>query len=337
MKSKIESRFTPRKKPKNTRKTILRLLKYFNNEKKTLILISILVFLDCLIVILIPLLIGKCIDIIDMNVLGKSIFKITLGALISFYLIDSVVSLFKEFIIINMSQRVIKKIRSSVFSKLQTLPIAYFDEHKNGDLMSRITNDIDNISSGISSSIAQIITSIITIFGTVIMMFILSPQLTILSVITMPLVIILSKFIARRSKSFFKNQQIELGLLNSHIEENIKNMNVIKSFNYEDDSVESFNEINDRLLRESLKAQIYSSLLMPMMNVITNISFTLISVAGAYLSIKNIITVGTIATFLSYTKQFTRPLNELANLFNTFQISIAGCERVFEILDEEVK
>ncbi|MDO7205643.1 ABC transporter transmembrane domain-containing protein [Paraclostridium bifermentans] len=140
---------------------------------------SILVFLDCLIVILIPLLIGKCIDIIDMNVLGKSIFKITLGALISFYLIDSVVSLFKEFIIINMSQRVIKKIRSSVFSKLQTLPIAYFDEHKNGDLMSRITNDIDNISSGISSSIAQIITSIITIFGTVIMMFILSPQLTI--------------------------------------------------------------------------------------------------------------------------------------------------------------
>lgn len=337
MKSKIESRFTPRKKPKNTRKTILRLLKYFNNEKKTLILISILVFLDCLIVILIPVLIGKCIDIIDMNVLGKSIFKITLGALISFYLIDSVVSLFKEFIIINMSQRVIKKIRSSVFSKLQTLPIAYFDEHKNGDLMSRITNDIDNISSGISSSIAQIITSIITIFGTVIMMFILSPQLTILSIITMPLVIILSKFIARRSKSFFKNQQIELGLLNSHIEENIKNMNVIKSFNYEDDSVESFNEINDRLLRESLKAQIYSSLLMPMMNVITNISFTLISVAGAYLSIKNIITVGTIATFLSYTKQFTRPLNELANLFNTFQISIAGCERVFEILDEEVK
>ncbi|GAA0714991.1 ABC transporter ATP-binding protein [Paraclostridium ghonii] len=337
MKSKIESRFTPRKKPKNTRKTIGRLLKYFKNEKNMFLLISILVLVDSLIVILIPLLIGKCVDLIDISGIKSSVFKVTLLALLIFYLIDSIVSLFKEFIMINMSQRVIKNIRSSVFSKLQTLPISYFDEHKTGDLMSRVTNDIDNISSGISSSITQIITSSITIIGTVIMMFLLSPSLTILSIITMPLVIILSKFIARRSKVFFKNQQIELGLLNSHIEENIKNMNVIKSFNYEQESIETFNEINDRLLKESLKAQIYSSLLMPMMNVITNIAFALISIAGAYLSIKNIITVGVIATFLSYTKQFTRPLNELANLFNTFQISIAGCERVFEILDEQVK
>lgn len=337
MKSKIESRFTPRKKPKNTKKTIGRLLKYFKNEKNMFLLISILVLVDSLIVILIPLLIGKCVDLIDISGIKSSVFKVTLLALLIFYLIDSIVSLFKEFIMINMSQRVIKNIRSSVFSKLQTLPISYFDEHKTGDLMSRVTNDIDNISSGISSSITQIITSSITIIGTVIMMFLLSPSLTILSIITMPLVIILSKFIARRSKVFFKNQQIELGLLNSHIEENIKNMNVIKSFNYEQESIETFNEINDRLLKESLKAQIYSSLLMPMMNVITNIAFALISIAGAYLSIKNIITVGVIATFLSYTKQFTRPLNELANLFNTFQISIAGCERVFEILDEQVK
>lgn len=337
MKSKIESRFTPRKKPKNTKKTIGRLLKYFKNEKNVFLLISILVLVDSLIVILIPLLIGKCVDLIDISGIKSSVFKVTLLALLIFYLIDSIVSLFKEFIMINMSQRVIKNIRSSVFSKLQTLPISYFDEHKTGDLMSRVTNDIDNISSGISSSITQIITSSITIIGTVIMMFLLSPSLTILSIITMPLVIILSKFIARRSKVFFKNQQIELGLLNSHIEENIKNMNVIKSFNYEQESIETFNEINDRLLKESLKAQIYSSLLMPMMNVITNIAFALISIAGAYLSIKNIITVGVIATFLSYTKQFTRPLNELANLFNTFQISIAGCERVFEILDEQVK
>lgn len=337
MKNKVESRFTPKKRPKNTKKTISRLLKYFKNEKSILLLISILVLLDSLIVILIPLLIGKCVDLIDISEFKSSVFKVTLLALLGFYLIDSIVSLFKEFIIINMSQRVIQSIRSSVFLKLQTLPISYFDEHKNGDLMSRVTNDIDNISSGISSSITQIMTSSITITGTIVMMFLLSPSLTVLSVITMPLVIILSKFIARRSKDFFKKQQIELGLLNSHIEENIKNMNVIKSFNYEQESIEKFNEINDRFLRESLKAQMYSSLLMPMMNSITNIAFTLISIVGAYLSIKNIITVGIIATFLSYTKQFTRPLNELANLFNTFQISVAGCERVFEILDEQVK
>jgi ATP-binding cassette, subfamily B, multidrug efflux pump len=337
MKSKIEARFTPRKKPKNFKRTIIRLLKYFKSEKKVMASITLMVLIDSVLVIYIPLLIGKSIDLIDISKFSPSIFNITIITLISFYLIDSIINLCKQFIVINMSQRVVKNIRTSVFDKLQGLPISYFDTHYKGDLMSRITNDIDNISSGISSSIIQIITSIITIIGTIFMMLILSPILTTVSIVTMPLVILLSKLIANKSKAYFKNQQIELGILNSHIEENIKNINIVKSFNYESDSIDKFNEINNRLLYTSVKAQVYSSLLMPMMNVITNIAFTFISIIGAYLSIENIITVGIIATFLSYTKQFTRPLNELANLFNTFQISIAGCERVFEILDESIE
>ncbi|MGL5752677.1 MAG: ABC transporter ATP-binding protein, partial [Paraclostridium sp.] len=203
--------------------------------------------------------------------------------------------------------------------------------------MSRITNDVENISSGISSSIVQIITSILTIVGTFFMMVLLSPILTLVVCIIIPSVLGLSKIISNKTKLFFKQQQVELGILNSHIEESITNINIIKAFTYEEKSINKFNTINDKLLETSLKAQVYSSLLMPMMNVVSNMGFALISFIGAILSVKQIITVGTIVTFLTYMKQFTRPLNEIANLFNTLQSAVAGCERVFEVLDESVE
>ncbi len=337
MKSKLESRFGPKKKPKNLKKTVLRLIRYFKEEKKILILLSIMILINSLIIVFIPILIGKSIDIIDSSSSNLSQLNIIIIILLSLYIIDGLVNICKEFVVINISQRVIKNIRIDIFKKLQLLPMYYFDTHHKGDLMSRMTNDIDSISSGVSSSMIQIISAIITIVGTITMMSILSLELTIVSIITMPLVILLSKYIANRSKGYFKKQQINLGILNTHIEESINNINIIKSFNYEDECIEKFYKINDKLLDSSLKAQIYSSLLMPMMNVISNIAFILISILGSYLAIENIITVGTITTFLSYTKQFTRPLNELANLFNTFQLSIAGCERVFEVIDENIK
>lgn len=337
MKSKLESRFGPKKKPKNLKKTVLRLIHYFKEEKKILILLSIMILINSLIIVFIPILIGKSIDIIDSSSSNLSQLNIIIIILLSLYIIDGLVNICKEFVVINISQRVIKNIRIDIFKKLQLLPMYYFDTHHKGDLMSRMTNDIDSISSGVSSSMIQIISAIITIVGTITMMSILSLELTIVSIITMPLVILLSKYIANRSKGYFKKQQINLGILNTHIEESINNINIIKSFNYEDECIEKFYKINDKLLDSSLKAQIYSSLLMPMMNVISNIAFILISILGSYLAIENIITVGTITTFLSYTKQFTRPLNELANLFNTFQLSIAGCERVFEVIDENIK
>lgn len=296
-----------------------------------------MILINSLIIVFIPILIGKSIDIIDSQREKLSQLNIIILILLSLYIIDSLINICKEFVVINISQRVIKNIRIDIFKKLQLLPMYYFDTHYKGDLMSRMTNDIDSISNGVASSMIQIITAIITIVGTIIMMSILSIELTIVSIITMPLVILLTKYIANRSKGYFKEQQINLGILNTHIEESINNINIIKSFNYEDECIEKFYKINDKLLESSLKAQIYSSLLMPMMNVISNIAFILISILGSYLAIENIITIGTITTFLSYTKQFTRPLNELANLFNKFQLSIAGCERVFEVIDENIK
>lgn len=335
--SKAESRFVPKKKPKNFKKTFKRLFKYFKEEKRILNFVFITVIIDSLIVILVPYLIGKCIDIIDFRNINYNILSILIITLLIFYIIDSIVNLTKEFVVVSMSQRIVKRIRSSLFKKIQLLPIEYFDTHHNGDLMSRITNDVENISGGISGSIVQIITSIITIVGTFIMMLILSPILTLISIVIIPLVLVLSNSIANKTKLFFKKQQVELGCLNSHIEESITNINIIKSFNYEDQSIKKFNTINNNLLEVSLKAQLYSSLLMPMMNVISNIGFALISFIGAILSVKGMITVGVIVTFLTYMKQFTRPLNEIANLFNTLQSAVAGCERVFEVLDEKIE
>lgn len=310
---------------------------YFKDEKKVLYCILCTVIIDSLIVILIPYVIGKCIDIIDINNGYNNTVIVLLLIILLFYIFESLLNLSKEFITVGMSQRIVKKIRISLFDKIQKLPISYFDNHYNGDLMSRLTNDVENISSGISSSLVQIITSILTIIGTFIMMIYLSPILTIVAIITIPLVLGLSKVIARKTKRFFKNQQVELGNLNAHIEESITNINVIKAFTYEEKIISRFDEINNKLLAVSLKAQVYSALLMPMMNVISNLGFTVISIVGSLLVVKNIITVGVIVTFLTYAKQFTRPLNEIANLFNTFQSAVAGCERVFEVLDEDIE
>ncbi|MBY1795277.1 ABC transporter ATP-binding protein/permease, partial [Clostridioides difficile] len=234
-----------------------------------------------------------------------------------------------------LSQSIVKEMRSNLFLKFKNLPITFFDKSSTGDIMSRVTNDVDNISTGISNSLVQLITGILNILMTFIMMFVLSPILTFCSVILIPIVMFVSNFIAKRTRVFFKQQQVELGKLNAHIEEMISNINVVKSFNYERKSVNDFKEVNDRLLNISLKSQIYTSLLMPIMNVISNIGFATICIIGGVLASKDIITIGVIASFLSYVRQFTRPLNELANLFNTLLSAIAGCERVFEIIDEQ--
>ncbi len=200
--------------------------------------------------------------------------------------------------------------------------------------MSRLSNDIDNVSTTISQSAIQLMSGIITILGSLIMMIILSPILTLASLITVPLVFLLTRTIAKRTGKLFKSQQMELGKLNGHIEETISGIYIVKAFSHEDKTVEEFDEINDRLCEVGLKAQIFSGFLMPIMNVINNIGFAAVAGVGGVLAVENMITVGIIASFLSYSRQFVRPLNNLANIFNTLQSAVAGAERVFEILDE---
>ena len=337
MKGVRQNRFKEKRKPKNFKKTIRRLWDYFKFKKKLLLIVLLLVIADSFLVIISPYLIGKAVDYIDFKELN--LLNITLIVLIGSYLIDLVIQFFQNFIIYSIGQHVVKNIREEIFIKFQKLPIIFFDTNSKGDIMSRVSNDVENISSGISDTLISLLSGILTITAILITMLILSPILTLCTVVTIPLVMMLTKTIAKKTKVLFKNQQVELGKLNGHIEEMISGINIVKIFNHEEKSINQFKNINENLLNVSIKAQIYSALLMPMMNVINNIAFALVSIVGGILATKDIITVGVIATFLSYSRSFTRPLNNLANLFNTFQSALAGCERIFEILDsqEEVK
>lgn len=323
-------------KPKNLKGTILRLWQYFGSERKLLMAIFTLVILDSAIGLAVPYIIGHSIDAMDTK--GKAVNFGVLGimaiTLISAYFIDSIINIIQGWLMAGVSQRIVMNLRRKLFLKLQSLPISFFDSHTHGEIMSRLSNDIENVSGTISQSTTQLMAGIITIIGSFVMMLILSPLLTIASVITVPFVFLLTKTIAKKTGRLFKEQQRELGKLNGHIEESISGIHVVKAFNHEERAIEDFEEINNRLCEVGLKAQIWSGYLMPIMNVINNFGFAMVAAVGGELAVRNLITVGIIASFLSYSRQFSRPLNDLANIFNTLQSAIAGAERVFEVLDE---
>ena len=263
------------------------------------------------------------------------VLKIVVAILITSYVIDGVIHFFQDWLMAGVAQRIVRKLRDTIFEKLQKLPIAFFDLRTHGEIMSRLSNDIENVNTTISQSTIQLMSGIIVIIGSFVMMLYLSPLLTLASVVTIPLVFLLTRTVARKTKVLFKTQQVELGKLNGHMEETISGILVVKSFNHEKKAIEEFNEVNTKLCDVGIKAQILSGYIMPLMNVINNIGFTVVAGVGGILAIKGSITIGIIASFLSYSRQFSRPLNDLANIFNTLQSAIAGAERVFEILDEK--
>lgn len=330
-------RLGPVEKPKNLRKTLLRLWKYFGSERKLLVIILISVIIDSLVGLIGPYLIGKAIDAMSESY-GKVNFHmlwVIIILLLLTYVVDAILTFFQGWIMSGVAQRIIMGLRKNLFGKLQKLPLSFFDMNTHGEIMSRLTNDVENVSSTISQSTVQLMSGVITVLGSFVMMLILSPFLTLVTLITVPMVFLLTKSIAKKTNPLFKNQQIELGKLNGHIEETISGFQVVKAFNHGEKSVEDFNKINSSLCEVGLKAQIWSGFLMPIMNVINNIGFAAVAGVGGVLALKNIITVGIIASFLSYSRQFARPLNDIASIFNTLQSAAAGAERVFEVLDEK--
>lgn len=324
-------------KPKDFKGTMTRLYGYFKKERKLLFLILVFVLIDSLIVMSIPYIIGSCV-----NIIADSQGKLQLSMLIKLtmilggaYIADGIISFIQSWVMAGVSQRIVKNMRSCLFQKLHALPISFFDTHSNGDIMSRLSNDIDNISGVIAQSTVQLFSGFISIVGTLVMMLILNPILTLVSLITVPLVFALTKTIAKKTKKLFKEQQEYLGALNGHIEESISGLEVVKAFNHEEILIEDFKKVNDNLCKVGIKAQIWSGFLMPIMNVINNIGFIAIAWIGGILAVKEVINVGLITSFISYSKQFTRPLNDLGNIFNNLQSAVAGAERVFEILDEK--
>lgn len=326
----------PVEKPKNFKETMARLWQYFGSERKLLTVIFILILLSSGFGLMVPYLIGKAVDAISFGKLSVDLktLEIVIGILLITYIFDSIISFAQGWIIAGISQRVVFRLREALFKKLQKLPISFFDIHTHGEIMSRLSNDIDNISTTVSQSTIQLISSSINIVGAFVMMLVLSPMLTLASMITIPLVYLMTRNVAKKTKVLFKEQQVVLGKLNGNIEESISGIQVVKAFNREEKIIGQFDEINSKLCEVGIKAQIWSGYIMPLMNVINNVGFAVVASTGGILAVKGAITVGTIASFLSYSRQFGRPLNDLANIFNTLQSAVAGAERVFEILDE---
>ncbi|WP_371367378.1 putative ABC transporter ATP-binding protein [Sporomusa rhizae] len=324
-------------KPRNFTKTLYRLWQYVWQEQNTLMVIFALILVDSVLLLLGPYVIGMAIDtMIGRSTLARAdMLEILLLILVLTYIIDGVLSWGQGWLMAGVSQRVVTELRAALYSKLQKLPLAYFDTHAHGELMSRLSNDIDNVSSALSQSTSQFMAATIAILGSFVMMLVLSPALTLAALITIPLVILLTRIISYKTSVLFKEQQVELGKLNAHVEETISGIQIIKAFNHEQKAIDDFKAINLKLCDVGSAAQIWSGFLMPIMNVITNIGFAAIAIVGGILAVNDLVTVGTIASFISYSRQFVRPINDLANIFNTLQSGVAGAERVFEVLDEK--
>ncbi|WP_108993963.1 ABC transporter ATP-binding protein, partial [Paenibacillus agaridevorans] len=325
-------------KPKQMRATMLRLWRYFGSERKRLILIFAFVIATSLLAVAAPYLIGSAIDAMsaaDDGGVDFGLLEIILLVLVAAYVSEGVLSFLQSWLMAGLSQRVVKQLRGSLFGKLQKLPLRFFDSRSHGELMSRVTNDIDNVSNTVSQSTVQLMSGFIGIVGSLIMMLVLSPLLTLATLITVPLVYLLAKFVTSRTGVLFKEQQAQLGKLNGHIEETITGLQVVKAFNHEAKSIQQFEEVNGKLLQVSLKAQIWSGFLMPLLGVINNIGIATIAIVGGVMAVNGHLSVGLIASFVGYSRQFVRPLNEMAQIYNVLLSGVAGAERVFEVLDEK--
>ena len=254
--------------------------------------------------------------------------------LIGLYIVSALFSFIQRFLMTNVAQKITYKLRNDIAIKINKLPMKYFDKKTNGEVLSIITNDVDTLSMNLNQSITEIITSICTIIGILIMMFSISWQMTLISLIILPIAGILVTFIVKKSQKYFNRQQDYLGHVNGQVEEIYGGLNIVKVFNAEEKVTKDFEKANDELYHSGWKSQFLSGLMHPVMNFISNIGYVAVAVAGGYLAIQGTITVGNIQSFIQYNKQFTQPINQIAQISSMLQSMIAAAERIFEFLEE---
>jgi ATP-binding cassette, subfamily B, multidrug efflux pump len=317
---------------KNQASTLKRIWTYLNRQRFGLIIVYVFTVLNALLSLIGPYLIGKAIDtaVIPRDYHGLVRFCILL---IGIYGLGSVVAWVQAYVMTSVSQNTVFELRRDLFSKYQQLPIKFFDTRANGELMSRATNDIESVSSTLNQSVTQLLNSLITLSGSLVIMLMLNVPLTVVSLITIPLVLLASRKIIGLSRTYFRNQQRHLGELGGFIEETISGQKVVKQYSREEAEVKRFRKISGELNKVSIKAQIVSGLVGPVMNMINNLGFAIIAGVGGWMAFHNMATVGIIVSFLTYSKQFGRPISDLANQYNLIQSAIAGAERVFEVLE----
>ncbi|UOK58417.1 ABC transporter ATP-binding protein/permease [Bacillus sp. OVS6] len=292
-----------------------------------------MVVLSSFLALLGPYLIGRVIDDYIVTKESSGFVKLLI-ALVVIYLVQSVSLLLQNVWMIGIAQNTVFTMRTQLFRHLHSLPISYFDKRQHGELMSRVTNDIENVSSTLNSSVIQIFSSILTLAGTIGVMLWLSPLLTLITLAIIPSMFFGMRWITNRTGKLFKAQQQNLGNLNGFIEETISGQRIVKTFSQEQKVITEFLEKSQRLKGAGFWAQTISGFIPKLMNVLNNLSFAVIAGVGGILALNGLVSIGVIVIFTEYSRQFTRPLNELANQFNTILSAVAGAERVFEILDE---
>jgi ATP-binding cassette, subfamily B, multidrug efflux pump len=321
-------------KPKNAKGTLKRLWVYIKSQKLSLVIVFTLVITSSLLNLAGPYLIGQAIDKFIIPQDFKGLFKICL-IMLAVYLLGALSTWLQNYLMVGTSQNIVRVIRRDLFDKVQTLPLSFFDSKPHGELMSRLTNDVDNISNTLNMSMTHIFSSIITLVGTLAVMLYMSPLLTLVTLIIVPFMLLITRKITGYTRKIFKEQQEVLGELNGYIEETISGQKVIKVFNREEKGIQEFELNNRKLAKIGIRAQVFSGMMGPTMNLLNNASFAMVAAAGGWLAASKIITVGVIASFTNYSRQFTRPINELANQYNMILSAIAGAERVFEVMDEK--
>jgi ATP-binding cassette subfamily B protein len=327
--------FRQTEKPRDATGTIKRILGYLGRKKATLVVVFACALVSTLITITGTRLNGFTLDKFVRTGDVKGLAFICL-VLLGMYSVNVVSTWAQNALMVAVAQKTSADIRRDLFVNIQRLPLGYFDTHASGDLMSRLTNDVDNVNTMLAQGVVQLFAGIIMISGMLVAMLILSPLLTLIAVATTPLMFLTTKIIVKATQSWFMSQQRELGQLNGFIEEMISGQKTVSLFSREKSVEEDFGKINRRYVESSIKAQGYSGVMGPLNNCINNLTYLVISVFGGILILKgSAMTVGIVFTFILYMRNFTRPINDILNLFNTIQSALAGGERVFEVIDAE--
>jgi ATP-binding cassette subfamily B protein len=333
----------PMQKPKDFKATLRRFTGYFKPMRFQLMLVLIAAVIGTVFNVVGPKILGLATTKLFRGVLLKAsgqgsvdfgyIGRI-LGTLLVLYVISALFQYAQQYLMAGVAQRTVYSMRRDVEAKFERLPLKFYDGHTHGELMSRAVNDMDNISTTLQQSLTQLITSAVTVLGVIVLMLTISPLLTLVVVLTLPLSIIVTTNIAKRSQTHFRRQQMSLGQLNGHVEEMYTGHRIVKAFGREERSISEFRDLNQRYYESGWRAQFATGMIMPLMNFVGNFGYVLVAVIGGVMVTRRAIAIGDVQAFIQYARQFSQPITQLSAIANTVQLTMASAERVFELLDE---
>ena len=334
----------PVEKPKNFKGSIQNILRYMGNYKAALIVVLIFAIGSTVFTVVGPKILGNATTELFNGVIAKlsgtgSIDFAKIGQILLFliglYVASAIFSFIQSWLMSGISQKMCLKLRRDISEKINRMPLGYFESNQIGDVLSRITNDVDTLGQALNQSVTQLITSVCTLVGVIIMMFSMSPLLTLITLVILPVSVLLVVGVVKSSQKYFKAQQQYLGEIDGQIEETFSGHNIVKAFNREDKEMEQFRATNAILYESGWKSQFLSGIMQPVMNFVSNLGYVAVAIGGAMLAAAEVITFGDIVAFVQYVKRLTQQITQLAQVSNMFQSMAAAAERIFEFLDEE--